>query len=104
MANLLFKGNLSHSEFQNPDFVKLADSFGIPAWRVHTYEEAEKAIQAAQEVSGPTLITFMVDPDEHVYPMVPPSTPLGNQALRDEDLLKDKQHKYDEDELVQGHT
>ena len=102
--NLLFKGNLSHSEFQNPDFVKLAESFGIPAWRVHTYEEAEKAIKAAQNVDGPTLITFMVDPDEHVYPMVPPSTPLGNQALRDEDLLKDKQHKYNEDELVQGHT
>ena len=102
--NLLFKGNLSHSEFQNPDFVKLADSFGIPAWRVTTYEEAQKAITAAQQVAGPTLITFMVDPDEHVYPMVPPSTALGDQALRDEDLLKDKTQKYDEDKLIQGHT
>ena len=46
----------------------------------------------------------MVDPDEHVYPMVPPSTALGDQALRDEDLLKDKTQKYDEDKLIQGHT
>lgn len=102
--NLLFKGNISHSNFKNPDFVKLANSFDIPAWRCRTYEEAEKAINAARKVKGPTLITFMVDPDEHVYPMVPPNTALGDQALRDEDLLKDLQHKYDDDALLQGHT
>lgn len=102
--NLLFKGNISHSDFKNPDFVMLAKSFGIPAWRANTYEEAEKAINEARKVDGPTLITFRVDPDEHVYPMVPPNTPLGNQALKDEDLLKDEKHKYNEDELLQGHT
>jgi hypothetical protein len=46
----------------------------------------------------------MVDPDEHVYPMVPPNTALGHQALKDEDLLEDKEHKYDEEDLLQGHT
>lgn len=102
--NLLFKGNISHSDFKNPDFVKLADSFGIPAWRARTYEEAEKAIHAARKHKGPALITFMVDPDEHVYPMVPPNTALGNQALCDADLLQDKKHKYDEEDLLQGHT
>ncbi|MBI5754201.1 biosynthetic-type acetolactate synthase large subunit [Candidatus Peregrinibacteria bacterium] len=102
--NLLFKGNISHSEFKNPDFVKLADAFGIPAWRARTYAEAEHAIKEARKVDGPTLITFMVDPDEHVYPMVPPNTALGDQALCDEDLLKDKSHKYKKDDLLQGHT
>ncbi|MEK7673054.1 MAG: biosynthetic-type acetolactate synthase large subunit [Patescibacteria group bacterium] len=102
--NLLFKGNISHSEFKNPDFVKLANAFDIPAWRVRTYEEAHKAIKEARKVDGPTLITFMVDPDEHVYPMVPPNTALGNQALRDADLLKDQIHKYKQDDLLQGHT
>lgn len=102
--NLLFKGNISHSEFKNPDFVKLANAFGIPAWRAHTYEEAEKAIHAARNTKGPALITFMVDPDEHVYPMVPPNTALGDQALKDEDLLQDKINKYDDDALLQGHT
>lgn len=102
--NLLFKGNLSHSVFQNPDFVKLAESYGIPAWRAKTYEEAETAINAARATEGPALITFEVDPDEHVYPMVPPNTPLGDQALRDEDLLQDKAKKYDDDALLHGHT
>lgn len=102
--NLLFKGNISHSDFKNPDFVKLANAFDIPAWRAKTYDEARNAIEEARKIDGPTLITFMVDPDEHVYPMVPPNTALGDQALRDEDLLKDKAHKYNEDDLLQGHT
>ncbi len=102
--SLLFKGNHSHSEFKNPDFVALANAFGIPAWRVHTYEEARTAIEEARKVKGPTLITFMVHPDEHVYPMVPPNTALGDQALCDADLLQDKAQKYDDDALLQGHT
>lgn len=102
--NLLFKGNLSHSEFKNPDFVKLANAFDIPAWSVRTYDEARAAINEARAINGPTLITFKVDPDEHVYPMVPPNTALGDQALKDSDLLADIQHKYDEDDLLQGHT
>jgi acetolactate synthase I/II/III large subunit len=102
--NLLFKGNLSHSEFKNPDFVAFAESFGLKAWRAHTYEELEQAIKEARAHKGPTLITAMVDPDEHIYPMVPPGTSLADQALCDADLLQDKAHKYDEDALIQGHT
>lgn len=102
--NLLFKGNLSHSEFKNPDFVALANAFGIKAWKVSTYEELEQAIHEARAHKGPTLIAAQVDPDEHVYPMVPPGTSLGNQALRDSDLLQDNTQKYDEDALLQGHT
>lgn len=102
--NLLFKGNISHSEFENPDFVAFANSFGIPAWRATTYEEAQKAINAARATEGPTLITFQVDPDEHVYPMVPPNTALGDQALCDADLIQDLTQKYNEEDLLQGHT
>ncbi len=102
--NLLFKGNISHSELKNPDFVKLAEAFGIPGFRAETYDEAKKAIDDSRKIDGPTLITFKVDPDEHVYPMVPPNTALGDQALCDEDLLQDKTQKYDEDDLLQGHT
>lgn len=101
---LLFKGNISHSTLKNPDFVKLANAFGIPGWRARTYNEAHHAIEEARKVNGPALITFMVDPDEHVYPMVPPNTALGDQALKDADLLQDKAHKYDEEDLLQGHT
>lgn len=102
--NLLFKGNLSHSEFVNPDFVKLAEAFGLKGFRAKTYEELEKVIKEARDHKGPTLVIAQVDPDEHVYPMVPPGASLGNQALSDDDLLKDTNKKYDEDALIQSHT
>jgi len=85
--NLLFKGNISHSVLKNPDFVKVAEAYGIKGWRAKTYEEAEQAIAEARAHKGPTLISFHVDPDEHVFPMVPPNTPLGDQSLKAEDLL-----------------
>jgi acetolactate synthase-1/2/3 large subunit len=85
--NLLFKGNISHSILMNPDFVKLAAAFDIPAWRAETPQEAQEAIDLARKEKGPALITFTVDPDEHVFPMVPPDTPLGKQALKDKDLV-----------------
>jgi acetolactate synthase-1/2/3 large subunit len=82
--NLLYHGNISHTNLVNPDFVKLADAFGIPGFRAKTYEEADKVIKDARAIDGPALITFEVDPDEHVYPMVPPNTSLGDQWLSDE--------------------
>ncbi len=84
--NLLFNRNLSSTILKNPDFIKMADACGIPGWRVKSYDEAKKAINLARETEGPALINFIVDPDEHVFPMVPPDTPLGDQAFKDEDL------------------
>ena len=55
----------------NPDFVKLAEAYGI--WGVRVMEKAQvrKAIQDAIEVEGPALIDFRVEPEENVYPHVP---------------------------------
>jgi len=86
--NLLYEKNLSSIELKNPDFVKLADAFGIPGFRADTYDDAQKVIDQMRKIKGPALVTFKVYPDEHVFPMVPPNTPLHQQALKDEDLLK----------------
>ena len=84
--NLLFKGNISHSLLANPDFVKLAEANGIPGFRCKTYTEAKENIERARDINGPAIVVFEVDPDEHVFPMVPPNTPLNQQALKDQDL------------------
>jgi len=86
--NLLFGGNLSSIHLHNPDFVKLSEAFGIKGFRAETYEDAKKVIDEMRKIKGPALVTFKVYPDEHVFPMVPPNTPLHKQALKDEDLLK----------------
>jgi acetolactate synthase-1/2/3 large subunit len=55
-----------------PDFVKIAEAYGIPAARVTRRFEVIPSIQRAMEHPGPFLIDFVVEPEENVYPMVPP--------------------------------
>lgn len=51
-----FGGRLSGSELQNPDFVKLADSFGVESRRVLTPEELRPVLAAAIDADQPCLI------------------------------------------------
>jgi len=55
-----------------PDFVKVAEAYRIPGLRVTSREEVTPAIEQAMEHDGPFLIDFMVEPEENVFPMVPP--------------------------------
>lgn len=56
----------------NPDFVKLAEAYGIPALSVTKKEDAHAAIKKAQAHDGPFLIDFQVEEFTNVYPMVAP--------------------------------
>ena len=48
------------SELQNPDFVKLAESFGAKGIRAHTSKELRKAIREGFAENGPTLVEVPV--------------------------------------------
>jgi acetolactate synthase-1/2/3 large subunit len=66
----------------NPDFVKLADAYGIPAVRVKQKEAVEAAIRQAQEHDGPFLIDFQVEPFANVFPMVAPGKSNADMIRR----------------------
>ncbi len=55
----------------NPDFVKLAEAYGIPGIRVRDQSQVVPAIRQAMETPGPVVVDFIVKPDENVYPMIP---------------------------------
>lgn len=86
--HLLYAGNFSHVDLHNPDFVKLAEAYGIPAWHVTAADDIDACIARAQNTPGPTLLVFRVDADQNVFPMVPPNTALKDQALSPKDLVK----------------
>ena len=65
-----------------PDFVKLADAYGIPAMRVTSRDQLEEAVNFARSVDGPALIEFMVERQEIVYPMVPAGADLDQMIRR----------------------
>ncbi len=60
-----------------PDFVKIAEAYCIPAINVTRREDVNSSIHRAMEHNGCFLINFVVEPEENVYPMVPPGASLG---------------------------
>lgn len=67
-----------------PDFVKLAESYGAKGIRVDKPEEMRPAFEQAKknrELKVPTLIEFIIDPEEQVYPMIKPGGTLEEMIL-----------------------
>ncbi|MFD2445512.1 acetolactate synthase large subunit [Bacillus sp. CGMCC 1.16607] len=72
-----YEKRFSHSIFSfQPDFVKLAESYGVRAVRVKTKEEAERVFSKVLMDRLPVLIDCCVNPNEKVYPMVAPGKGL----------------------------
>jgi len=73
----LFYGNrYVATPLSGPDFVKIAEAYGIPGLRVTRREGVVPALERAMEDDGPFLIDFVVEPEEDVYPMVPAGSAL----------------------------
>ncbi|MGM0775017.1 MAG: acetolactate synthase large subunit [Bacillota bacterium] len=72
-----YDNRFSQSIFsQQPDFLKLAESYGIKAYRVSTREEAERIFSEVLADREPVLLDCCVNPAENVYPMVAPGKGL----------------------------
>lgn len=65
-----------------PDFVRLAESYGAKGIRVTKKEEIAAAFEEAKKsTKTPTLIEFIIDPDEMVYPMIKPGGTLEDMIM-----------------------
>jgi acetolactate synthase-1/2/3 large subunit len=73
---LFYTNNIVATPLKNPDFVKLAEAFGVKGLRAEKKEQVEGVIQEAMDHPGPVLIDFQVRYAENVYPMVPPGASL----------------------------
>ena len=54
-----------------PDFVKLAEAFGMKGMRTDKVEDVGRMLDDALAHQGPVLMEFIIDPDANVYPIVP---------------------------------
>jgi len=88
---LFYKGNLVASPLKNPDFVKLAEAFGLLGLRARCREEVEPVIRQAMEHGGAVVIDFQVKADENCYPMVPPGASLQETFDLPAELLPKEQ-------------
>lgn len=65
-----------------PDFIRLAESYGACGIRVTQAEEIDGAFQTAKKnLLTPTVIEFIIEPEENVLPIVPPGSPLSDMIM-----------------------
>jgi len=70
--NLIYKQRFSETTLdRGPDFVKLAQAYGLKGFRVTSRAEMEQAFRAALEAGCGCVIDCVLDMDEMVRPMVP---------------------------------
>lgn len=81
---IIYDNRYSHIDLEgSPDFVKLAEAYGVKGLRARTKEEARQVWQEALDTPGPVVIDFVVPKGENVFPMVTAGSTLSQMILGD---------------------
>ncbi|WP_423126499.1 biosynthetic-type acetolactate synthase large subunit [Gaoshiqia sp. Z1-71] len=78
---LFFEKRYSFTELQNPDFIMIANGFGMAAHKVTKREELEAGIQKMLDHDGPYLLEVVVEKEDNVFPMVPSGAAVSDIIL-----------------------
>lgn len=68
----------------NPDLCALASAYGWQARRVASSEDIEDALNTMFASPGPYLLDVRIEPDEYVFPMVPPGGSAGDGIVSEQ--------------------
>ncbi len=79
--DLFYQKRYSNCVMKNPSFAKMAEAFGIKGIRCDRKEDVAKTVDAMINHDGPVVVDFFVEPNEHVYPMVPSGKGLHEMEL-----------------------
>jgi acetolactate synthase I/II/III large subunit len=81
---MFYKGRYSHVDLRAgaPDFVKLAEAYGIKGMRVTKLGDLEAAMAEAKAHAGPVFLDVVVESEENVFPIVPPGGANTDQMLK----------------------
>lgn len=87
--DLFYEGRYASSYLgKSPDFVKLADAYGILGLRAEKPSEVGSVIREGLKHKGPVLMDFQVYPFENCYPMIPAGAAQHEMVLEDPPELK----------------
>ncbi|POZ87977.1 MULTISPECIES: biosynthetic-type acetolactate synthase large subunit [Petrotoga] len=93
---LFFDERYSSTILENPDFVKLAQAYGIKSLRIDQSNDVEMALKEVLNYNGPVLLDVIIPQDENVFPMVPEGASI-NEML---ELKKKKREKEKQGEVA----
>ncbi|MFI5101883.1 MAG: biosynthetic-type acetolactate synthase large subunit [Terriglobales bacterium] len=80
--------NYAATPLLNPDFVKLAEAYGIRSTTVSERSQVVPTVQAARQHDGPMLINFKVEQEDTVYPMVAAGAALHDMIRRPSPIVE----------------
>jgi acetolactate synthase-1/2/3 large subunit len=75
---IIYAGNFHSAHLMGPDYLKLAEAYGVPSIKASTPAEVDDAIRFAQGVNGPALIWFEIAGEQNVFPMMPAGKGLSD--------------------------
>jgi acetolactate synthase-1/2/3 large subunit len=85
---MFYEKRYSHTDMTYaPDFVKLAEAFGIVGLRATKPEEVESTLKQGLSLDRPVLMDFRVSREECVYPMVHPGESIANMSLGSREMI-----------------
>jgi len=81
---IIYDNRYSHIDLAgSPDFVKLAEAYGVRGFRATNKQEAREAWEKALAHDGPAVVEFVVRKHENVYPMVTQGNTIDEMILGD---------------------
>jgi acetolactate synthase I/II/III large subunit len=79
---MFYDNRYSETPISGPDYLKLTEAYGLKGYRVTERKDVISTVLEAQAHDGPTLIEFVVEPMEMVYPMVATGSALNEMVQR----------------------
>ena len=78
---LFFDKRYSETYLKNPDFIKVAEGFGIKGKKVLHRPELDEAVREMLEFKGPYLLEISIEKEDNVFPMVPSGASVSDVIL-----------------------
>ena len=86
-----YGGRYAATPLLNPDFVKLAEAYGLRALRVDSRAQVIPAVREARRHAGAVVVDFRVEKEDSVYPMIPAGASLHQMIRRPSSIVETAQ-------------
>jgi acetolactate synthase-1/2/3 large subunit len=80
--DMFFSKRYASTHMVNPDFIKIAEGFNIPAKKVSVREELESSLSEMLAAEGPYLLNITIEKEGNVFPMVEPGSSVSEIRLK----------------------
>ncbi|HXX64029.1 MAG TPA: thiamine pyrophosphate-dependent enzyme, partial [Bacteroidota bacterium] len=102
---LFWRRRYSQVELANPDFVKLAEAYGCPAFRATKTSEVDGVLRSVMaHKDGPVFAEFVVAREDNVYPMIPAGQTVNEMIDTPDPLTEPSGAAHDAIEVVEKGT